>query len=206
MPSTRTYRVKFLGVWPATSVMLNGASVSYEASSGTVLADTNFKLHAGNSWTYEGTTLSLIVDIQTSQKTTSSTTLKIAFSQSLQSSYLQADYKRSLNVLQQCKDMLDEQWPVYYPDDYDSLLVGSQVGVNMTTTSVYTDLPRLKTLYSQVKRGFCTRNLCRVLAKFLLLLLQPKAKLAWHCLIYTEGKKSVIKVESHCCWHFHFFF
>jgi len=135
MPTTRTYKLKFRGVWPPTSVMINSVSVP-------------FNNEQGNGWTYEGSTLSAVVNIRTAVSTSSTTIIKLTFAQSLQSPLLGTEYLRQLNVMQHCKDSFDTLWPRYYPDDYPTMLIAGQIGLNMTTATAYSDMQQFASMYA----------------------------------------------------------
>ncbi|KAH3745625.1 glycoside hydrolase [Pelomyxa schiedti] len=141
MPEARTYRLKFRGVWPPAAVRLDNKFVQFD--------DGGKQKEFLNTWEYDGSTLSVIVNIRTPIPTKTTTEVAMTFAESLQNSLLFTDYTRQLGALQSCKAMFDTLWPQYFPDDYPSLLVAGQLGLNMTVSTTFNDLAGFGALYSQ---------------------------------------------------------
>lgn len=95
-----------MGSWPASSVQFNGADIPF--------SDNTKEDFTKNFWTYDATTLTVLINIGTPVSTSISSTAKITFTQSLQHPLLLNGFTRKLDRLQQCKDLLDDEWEVYH--------------------------------------------------------------------------------------------
>lgn len=97
-----------VGAWPASSVQFNGKDLSFALP-----IDETDSIYQEDFWTYDPSTLTLLINIASLTSTTSLSSAKLTFSQSLQDPILFEGYTRKLDRLQQCKDLLDNEWSVY---------------------------------------------------------------------------------------------
>lgn len=156
-------------MWPASSVQFNGINIPFLEND-----DDDFTT---DFWTYDVSALTVLINIATPAAMTQLATAKVAFANSLQDPVLASGFQRKLARLQECKDLLDDEWGTYlnyaftftsfitphsphksfllnyltidryYPSDYPNLLIAAGSGLNMTVSTVYHGLNSFSSLF-----------------------------------------------------------
>ncbi|KAH3746121.1 glycoside hydrolase [Pelomyxa schiedti] len=135
---TRIYNFSFVGIFPPTTVSLNGQSLSYVYQPSV----------EESGWSYDGSTLTMTAWSTTKFSVTSSVTLVVNLPKGQDLSFGPlVGYTGCLSRLQLAKSLLDQQWGTgVYNEDYYNLLslgeTGEKITKDLTTAySQYTTFP-----------------------------------------------------------------
>jgi hypothetical protein len=112
MPSQRNYQFQFVSVWPASSVTVNGVEIPFRP----------YSTPSRDSWTYDGSSLSVRINLVTKYDVNKKVEVKVQFREAVDSNLLSFGFMRKVYVAQTVKDFLDNQWGLYYPGTH-ALLV-----------------------------------------------------------------------------------
>lgn len=127
-PEKRSYQIQFLGSWPASHVTVNGQSIPYAAF------ESAASYYSSDSWTYDGSSLSLFVHIVSPQPTNTPVQIRVTTMFPQQSPLLTSGYPRMMLRMVKAKQLLDNQWDAdkVYQEDYEALLDGAETGQRIT--------------------------------------------------------------------------
>ncbi|XP_003386286.1 PREDICTED: uncharacterized protein LOC100640325 [Amphimedon queenslandica] len=139
-PSKRSYQIVIPNFWPAEEVQLNSNSLSYCPLRG------SFDEYTSDCWTYDGSTLSLIVIIVTPQATSDAVNVQVAYTQfnvfdpyniniNINGESKSVGFTGMVRRLRSLKELLDNQWGLatqVYQEDYRSLIDASEAGIRIT--------------------------------------------------------------------------
>jgi len=142
MPSQRNYQFQFVGVWPASSVTVNGVEIPFRP----------YSTPSRDSWTYDGSSLSVRVNLVTKYAVDKKVEVQVQFREAIDSSLLSFGFMRKVYVAQTVKDFLDDQWGLYYPDEYTHLVQVAGSGLNATVDNVFDILTNFNALWSKANR------------------------------------------------------
>jgi len=129
LPSQRNYRLSILSVLPPNKVQVSGKDLSQ--------CD---KIDQ-DCWSYDGTQLSVEVHLVTPRSLNQAFSAVIFFTQQQQGSiYTTAGpsngFVRKTQLLQKAKDLLDNNWGTYTPDDYPTLCRAAVIARNVTMQEI----------------------------------------------------------------------
>jgi len=127
MPERRNYQLQFLGMWPASSVTVNGASLPHS-----IYSDPN-----SDSWTYDGTSLSVCVNLATKFAVSEKFEIELHLQHADDAGLLRFGFLRNVYVAQEVKDLLDDHWGIYVTDMYPHLLQVAVSSHNATVDNVF---------------------------------------------------------------------
>lgn len=132
-PKTRSYEIQLRSTFAAKSVSINGISIPFEPFN---------ELIAGqdgtiNGYTYDGSTLSIIIYIRQPMLTSQSIQLIVQLTESITHPLLIQSSLSFVGLLARCqtvKALLDYQWGVrtVFMDDYPNLLDAAATGLRIT--------------------------------------------------------------------------
>lgn len=134
-PSARAYEIHLRGVFPANSVKVNGVAIPYEPFNELL----NGLDGTADAYTYDGSTLSVIVYIRQPVSTSQSNAIEVQLSESVTHPLLVQAPAAFVGLLARCqsaKARLDYEWGVrtVYMDDYPLLLDAAATGLRITHT------------------------------------------------------------------------
>eukprot|EP00026_Physarum_polycephalum_P002216 Phypoly_transcript_02221.p1 GENE.Phypoly_transcript_02221~~Phypoly_transcript_02221.p1 ORF type:complete len:941 (-),score=116.19 Phypoly_transcript_02221:93-2759(-) len=135
----RSYEINLVGAWPASSVSFNGAAIPFLENPPSTPSTSSF-------WTYDPTSLTLKLLIPSPTPTSQASTAKFTFENSLNDPLLGYGFTRKLARLQECKDLLDDEWGTYYPSNYPNLLIAAGTGLNSNVSTIYSNVQNFNTL------------------------------------------------------------
>ncbi|CAF1357953.1 unnamed protein product, partial [Adineta ricciae] len=132
-PTQRSYEIQLRGVFPATSVLINGASAAYESFNELI----NGQDGTTNAYTYDGSSLSVIIYVRQSVPTSQATVVQVQLSDSVAHPFLVQPPVSFVGLLARCqaaKARLDYEWGVrtVFMDDYPLLLDAAATGLRIT--------------------------------------------------------------------------
>ncbi|CAF4492231.1 unnamed protein product [Rotaria sp. Silwood2] len=132
-PLTRTYEIHLRGVFPATSVLLNGVTIPFEPFNELIHGQDG----TTNGYTYDGSKLSIIIYIRQSISTLQSFEIQIELLDSITHPLLVKVPTSFVGLLARCqsaKARLDYEWGVrtVFMDDYPLLLDAAATGLRIT--------------------------------------------------------------------------
>ena len=132
-PSTRSYEIQLRGIFPATTVIVNGISIQYEPYNELI----NGQDKTINGYTYDGSSLAIIIYIRQPVSTSKSQQIQVQLSQNISHPFLLQAPTSFIALLARCKSakaQLDYQWGVQtvYMDDYPLLLDAAATGLRIT--------------------------------------------------------------------------
>ncbi|CAF2730149.1 unnamed protein product [Rotaria sp. Silwood2] len=132
-PLTRTYEIHLRGVFPATSVLLNGVTIPFEPFNELIHGQDG----TTNGYTYDGSKLSIIIYIRQSISTLQSFEMQIELLDSITHPLLVKVPTSFVGLLARCqsaKARLDYEWGVrtVFMDDYPLLLDAAATGLRIT--------------------------------------------------------------------------
>ena len=132
-PTQRSYEIQLRGVFPATSVLINGASVTYESFNELI----NGQDGTTNAYTYDGSSLSVIIYVRQPVPTSQATVVQVQLSDSVAHPFLVQPPVSFVGLLARCqsaKARLDYEWGVrtVFMDDYPLLLDAAATGLRIT--------------------------------------------------------------------------
>jgi alpha-glucosidase len=142
MPARRNYQFQFTSVWPASSVTVNGVDIPFRP----------YSTPSKDSWTYDGTSLSVRVNLVTKYDVGKKVEVKLQFPRAIDSDLLGFGFVRKVYVAQTVKDLLDNQWGFYYPDEYPHLLQVAGSALNATADNVFEILGGFNVLWAQANK------------------------------------------------------
>ena len=127
-PAKRSYQVQFLGAWPARNVTINGETILY------VAFEKSFSRYMHDSWTYDGHSLSLFVNIVSPRPTNTAIQIRVITMFDQSSPHLGSGYPRMIQRMNKAKRLLDDQWGSdrVYDEDYEALIDGAETGERIT--------------------------------------------------------------------------
>ncbi|CAF1077357.1 unnamed protein product [Didymodactylos carnosus] len=130
-PEQRSYDLHFRHVFPATSVTVNGEQLQYVPYNDLLAPDLSH-----NSFTYDGSKLTLIVYIHSPQPTSKELSVLIQLSESVTHPLLinPVGFSGYIQRFTSAKALLDDQWGVQtvFQDDYPQLLFAASTGEVIT--------------------------------------------------------------------------
>ena len=153
-PQKRSYQIQFLGTWPASLVTVNGVRIPY-----TPFLNSE-SCYLSDSWTFDGSSLSLFVNIVSPQPTNTALQIRVSTMFSQQSFLLELGFPRIMERMVKAKQLLDNQWDTdkVYQEDYEALLDGAETGQRITDdyTTAFDEMKafqgRVEVAKSQVKQ------------------------------------------------------
>ncbi|CAF4769481.1 unnamed protein product, partial [Rotaria sp. Silwood2] len=78
-PTSRTYEIQLRGIFPATNVLINNVNISFESFNELINSQDDIK----NGYTYDGSTLSIIIYIRQAVSTSESVVIEVELSESI---------------------------------------------------------------------------------------------------------------------------
>ncbi|CAF3801438.1 unnamed protein product [Rotaria sordida] len=132
-PTSRTYEIQLRGIFPATNVLINNVNLSFEPFNELI----NSQNSITNSYTYDGSTLSIIIYIRQAVSTSELVEIEVELSGSISNRLLvrtPISFISLLNRCQSAKARLDYEWGIrtVYMDDYPLLLDAAATGLRIT--------------------------------------------------------------------------
>ncbi|CAM2719738.1 unnamed protein product [Rotaria socialis] len=132
-PTARTYEIQLRGIFPATNVLVNNVPIPMEPFNELI----NGQDGTTNGYTYDGSTLSIVIYIRQSMSTSQSFQIQIQLSESISHPLLSQVPTAFVGLLARCqsaKAQLDYEWGVktVYMDDYPLLLDAAATGLRIT--------------------------------------------------------------------------
>jgi len=118
-PTQRNFRVKVQGTYGPAQVAVNGASVPFDVTRTAV-----------PSWSYDGDNLAVEV-ITPIAPIATAVTVNVTSAAPLDAN-LYSGIPLAINRLYQVKQMLDDQFPSVYQEDYKAVTYGASTGLRMT--------------------------------------------------------------------------
>ncbi|CAF1235295.1 unnamed protein product [Rotaria sp. Silwood1] len=154
-PLLRTYEIRLRGTFPATYVIFNGIILPYEPFNELIRGQDG----TTNGYTYDGSTLSIIIYIRTPISTLLPFQIQVQLSESITHPLLVQVPTSFVGLLARCKSAkarLDYQWGVrtVYMDDYPFLLDAAATGLRITHTPASAK-DELNTFFYQRMPGAC---------------------------------------------------
>lgn len=137
LPSERSYQIEIPNFYSATKVSVGNEVLQY-----CVLRE-SFSDYAGDCWTYDGSSLSLIVNLVESRSTKTEAAVFISFEKTPFDAYSFPGITGMVKRLQKAKELLDQQWGIdtVYQEDYSALLYAADTGRRITSNpAVLADL------------------------------------------------------------------
>ena len=136
-PKFRSYEIQLRGIFPATKVFLNNISIPFESFNELI------NIHDGtiNGYTYDGSSLSIIIYIRQSLSTSQSIQIQVQLFESITHPLLIQSPISFIKLLARCqsaKILLDYQWGIQtvYMDDYPLLLDAAATGLRITHSPI----------------------------------------------------------------------
>ncbi|CAF1309523.1 unnamed protein product [Rotaria sp. Silwood1] len=132
-PTSRTYEIHLRGIFPATNVRINNINISFEPFHELI----NGQNSITNSYTYDGSTLSIIIYIRQAVSTSELVEIEVELSESISDPLLVRTPISFISLLNRCqlaKARLDYEWGIrtVYMDDYPLLLNAAATGLRIT--------------------------------------------------------------------------
>jgi alpha-glucosidase (family GH31 glycosyl hydrolase) len=132
-PSARSYEIHLRGVFPATNVLVNNVSIPVEPFNELI----NGQDGTTNGYTYDGSSLAVIIYIRQPVSTSQSLQIQVQLSQNVSNPLLLQSSTSFIGLLARCqsaKARLDYEWGVktVYMDDYPLLLDAAATGLRIT--------------------------------------------------------------------------
>ncbi len=132
-PTTRAYEIQLRGVFPATNVLVNGVSIPVEPFNELI----NGQDGTTNGYTYDGSSLAIIIYIRQPVSTSQSLQIQVQLSENISHPLLLQAPTSFISLLARCqsaKARLDYEWGVrtVYMDDYPLLLDAAATGLRIT--------------------------------------------------------------------------
>ena len=124
-PTARSYQIQFFGAWPAEDVNIGGKSVPYVP----------FAIeYDEDSWTYDGSTTSLLVNVVSKRPTNVALVVTVKPMFPHLTPLLGDGFPGIFGRLFAIKELLDDQWDSdrVYQEDYFSLLTATETGQRIT--------------------------------------------------------------------------
>ncbi|CAF1060534.1 unnamed protein product [Adineta steineri] len=154
-PSSRSYEIQLRGVFPATSVSINNTFLPFEPFNELI----NGQDGTTNGYTYDGSTLSIIIYIRQPVSTSQTLQIQVQLSDSISHPYLVQVPTSFVGLLARCqsaKARLDYEWGIktVYMDDYPLLLDAAATGLRITH-SPSTAKDELNQFFSERMTGAC---------------------------------------------------
>jgi hypothetical protein len=154
-PKSRSYEIQLRGVFPATNILINNVSISAEPFNKLI----NGQDGTTNGYTYDGSTLSIIIYIRQSISTSQSFQIQVQLSESISHPLLVQTPTSFIGLLARCqsaKARLDYEWGVrtVYMDDYPLLLDAAATGLRITH-SPSTTKDELTVFFNERMPGAC---------------------------------------------------
>jgi len=91
----------------------------------------------------------MVVNLGTSYSTSSALSVEVVFVENLDDPLLQVGFVRGQVLAQAAKDLLDDSWGNYYPEDYPALLDAAEAGRNASVSDVKQALSGWASLYAE---------------------------------------------------------
>jgi hypothetical protein len=110
-PMTRSYEIQLRGVFPATNVLVNNVSIPFEPFNELI----NGQDGATNGYTYDGSSLAIIIYIRQPVSTSQPLQIQIQLSENISHPLLLQSPTSFISLLARCqsaKAQLDYQWGV----------------------------------------------------------------------------------------------
>ena len=154
-PKVRSYEIQLRGVFPATNILINNVSLPFEPFNELI----NGQDQTINSYTYDGSTLAIIIYLRQPVPTTQSLQIQVQLSENISHPLLlQApiSFIRLLARCQSAKAQLDYQWGIrtVFMDDYPLLLDAAATGLRITH-SPSNATEEINTFFRQRVPGAC---------------------------------------------------
>ncbi len=177
-PSSRSYEIQLRGVFPATNVLINKVSIPVESFNEVI----NGQDKTTNGYTYDGSTLSVIIYIRQPLSTSQSIQIQVQLSDSITHTLLVQAPISFVGLLARCqsvKALLDNPGGArsVYMDDYPLLLDTAATGLRINH-SPSTAKDEINAFFNQRIPGACDEvankitNLDRKVRSFILAQLQ----------------------------------
>lgn len=151
-PSTRSYEIQLRGIFPATKVLINNVAVPFEPFH-------EFSKETNNSYTYDGSTLSVIVYVRQAVSTARPLQVQMQLLDRIAHPLLVEAPTSFVGLLARCqsaKARLDDEFStrrVYY-EDYPSLLAAAATGLRITHSPL-TVRDELRTFFNRSMPNAC---------------------------------------------------
>ena len=154
-PTTRSYEIQLRGVFPATNVLINGASIAVEPFNELI----NGQDGTTNGYTYDGSSLAIIIYIRQPVSTFQPIQIQVQLSENISHPLLLQAPTSFISLLARCKSakaQLDYQWGVktVFMDDYPLLLDAAATGLRITHSPSATK-NEINAFFSQRMPGAC---------------------------------------------------
>jgi len=154
-PNARSYEIQLRGVFPATNVSVNNTSIPVESFNELI----NGQDGTTNGYTYDGSTLSVIIYIRQPMSTSQSIQIQVQLSENISHRLLVQTPASFVGLLARCqsaKALLDYQWGVrtVFMDDYPLLLDAAATGLRITHSPLTAE-NELNTFFNQRIPGAC---------------------------------------------------
>jgi hypothetical protein len=154
-PNARSYEIQLRGIFPATNVLVNNVAIPVEPFNELI----NGQDGTTNGYTYDGSTLSIIIYIRQLVSTSQPVQIQVQLSESISHSLLVQPPASFVGLLARCqsaKARLDYEWGVrtVFMDDYPLLLDAAATGLRITH-SPSTAKDELNTFFTQRMPGAC---------------------------------------------------
>jgi hypothetical protein len=154
-PRTRSYEIQLRGVFPATNVFVNSVSIPVEPFNELI----NGQDGTTNGYTYDGSTLAIIIYIRQPVSTSQTLQIHVQLSENISHPLLlqaPTSFIRLLARCQSAKAQLDYQWGVktVFMDDYPLLLDAAATGLRITH-SPSTTKDEINAFFGQRIPGAC---------------------------------------------------
>ena len=132
-PTSRSYEIRLQGVFPANKVLVNNVSIAVEPYNELIHGEDK----TTNGYTYDGSTLSVIIYVRQLMSTLKSFEVEVDLSESIFHPLLVQVPTSFIGLLARCqsaKAQLDYQWGIktVYMDDYPLLLDAAATGLRIT--------------------------------------------------------------------------
>jgi hypothetical protein len=132
-PTARSYEIQLRGVFSATNVLVNNVAIPVEPFNELI----NGQDGTMNGYTYDGSTLSVIIYIRQPVSTSQPLQIQVQLSESITHPYLVDVPTSFVGLVARCqsaKARLDYEWGVktVYMDDYPLLLDAAATGLRIT--------------------------------------------------------------------------
>ena len=155
-PTARSYQIQLRGVFPANAVVVNNVPIAYELFNELI----NGQDGTSNGYTYDGSTLSVIIYIRQPVSTSKMLQIQVQLSAPVTDPLLVQAPTTFVGLLARCqaaKARLDSEWGVktVFMDDYPSLLDAAATGLRITH-SPKTAKDELNAFFSTRMPGACS--------------------------------------------------
>ena len=151
----RSYEIQLRGIFPATSVLINGVSIPVEPFNELI----NGQDGTTNGYTYDGSSLAILIYLRQAISTSQSIQIQVQLSNNITHPLLiqtPASFVSLLIRCQSAKALLDYQWGIrtVYMDDYPLLLDAAATGLRITHSPSNTT-NELNAFFTQRIPGAC---------------------------------------------------